>query len=115
MGSKPKASHPVRNIRSAVHLAESISGSDEREAHRSSENYYERAFVAEGNLIEPLEGFGHEDYGASGTSTLPTATYKTESYLDSTDPGMMIRGAATLRLRASGWRTRISGYGGRVG
>ena len=47
-------------------------------------NGYARALVAEGDFYDPSEEYGHEDYGASGTSTLPTPTYETDSYTEAT-------------------------------
>ena len=117
-GNKQKTSYPMRKTHGAVHLAESISGSDERSAQRSQENQYEGAFVAEGDFIEPSEGYGHEDYGASGTSTLPTPTYTTESFSEPTDPVMMFRGrghtpAPRLPMEDRGTTFRRPGWMGR--
>ena len=39
VGSKPTVPHPIRKHRAAVHLADSISGSERRSAQRSNENY----------------------------------------------------------------------------
>ena len=92
VGSKLKGPHPVRNNRAAVHLADSISGSEGRSAQRSNESYYEGAFVAEGDSFEPSEGDGYGNYDGSGTSTLRTPTYATESYEETTDPVLAFRG-----------------------
>ena len=91
VGNKPKVPHPTRKNRAADHLADSISGSEERSAQRSNENYYEGALVAEGDFIEPSERYGYGENGGSGTSTLQTPTYTMESHSESTDPVMMFR------------------------
>ena len=92
VGSKPKVPHPIRKNRATVHLADSISGSEGRSAQRSNENYYEGAFVADGDFFEPSEGFGYGENGGSGTSTVQTPTYTTESHSEPTDTMMTFRG-----------------------
>ena len=92
VGSKPKVPHPIRKNRAAGHLADSVTGSEGHSAQRSNENYYEEAFVAEGDFIEPSEGYGYGENGGIGTSTLQTPTYTTESHSDPTDPVMTFRG-----------------------
>ena len=92
MGKKPKVPHPIRKNCAAVHLADSISWSEERSAQGSNERYYEGALVAEGDFIEPSEGYGYGENGGSGMSTIQTPTRTTESFSEPTDPVMMIWG-----------------------
>ena len=80
VGSKPKVPHSIRKNSAPVHLADSTSGSEGRRAQRSNENYYEGDFVAQGDFIEPSEGYGYGENRGSGTSTLQTPTYTTESH-----------------------------------
>ena len=86
VGSKPKVSHPAWKNRAAVHLADSISGSEELSAQRSDESYYEGAFVAEGDFIGTSEENGYGADGSFGTSTVPTRAYTESSYTESTGP-----------------------------
>ena len=118
VGNKPKVPHPIRKNRAAVHLADSISESEERSAQRSNENYYEGAFVADGDFIEPSEGYGYGENGGSGTSTLQTPTYTMKSPTESTDPVMMFRGrghtpAPRLPMEDKGTALRRPGWTGR--
>ena len=118
VGNKPKVPHPIRKNRAAVHLADSISGSDERSAQRSDENVYEGALVAKGGFIEPSEGYGYGENGGSGTSTLQTPTYPTESHSGSTDPVLSFRGrghtpAPRLPMEDKGMAFRRPGCTGR--
>ena len=118
VGSKPKVPHPIRKNRAAVHLADSASGSEGRSAQRSNENYCEGAFVAEGDFIEPSEGYGYGENEESGTSTLQTPTYTTDSHSESTDLVMTfrVRGhtpAPHLPMEDKGTAFRRPGWTGR--
>ena len=123
MGSKPKVPHPVRQNRAAVHLADSISGSEGHGVQRSNESYCEAAFVIEGEIIELSESYGYGDCEGSGTSTLQTPTYATESYEETTDPVLAFqRCGHTLAPRlqmedkvTSFRRPGISSFNGRPG
>lgn len=63
MGSKPKASRPVRKIRAAVIWLSRFPGRMTADRTEVADNY-EGAFVANGDFIEPSEGHEHEEYGA---------------------------------------------------
>ena len=91
VGSKPKGPRSIWKKRAAFHLADSISGSEGRNAQRSNEKYYEGAFFAEGDFIKPSEGYGYGENGGSGMSTLQTPTYTTESNSERTDLVMTFR------------------------
>ena len=91
MGSKPKAPHLIRKNRAAVHLAGSISGSEERGAQGKNESYYKGAFVAEGDLISTSKENGYGEDGLFETSTVPTRSYTESSYTEATDPVLAFR------------------------
>ena len=118
VGNKPKTPHPIRKNRAAVHLADSLSGSEGRSAQGSNENYYEGALVAEGDFSEPSEGYGYGENGGSGTSTVRTPTYTTASHSDPTDPVMTFRGrghtpAPRVPMEDKGTSFRRPGWMGR--
>ena len=118
VGKKRKVPHSTPKNRAAVHLEDSISGSEGRSEQRSNENYYEGAFVANGDFIEPSEGSRYGENGGSGTSTLQTPTYTTKSLSESTEPVMTIRGrghtpAPRLPMEDKGTALRRPGWMGR--
>ena len=118
VGSKPKVPHPVRKNSAAVHLADSISGSEGRGAQKSNESYYEGAFVAEGAFIGKSDEIGYGEDGSFGTSTVLTRTYTKSSNTEATDPWLAFRGrghtpAPRVPMEDKGTAFRRPGWTGR--
>ena len=87
-------------------------------AHYCTTYYYEGAFVAEGDFIEPSAGYGYGGHEESGTSTLPTPTYTTEPCVEIMNPVMKFRGrghtpAPRLPIEDRGTKFRRPGWSGR--